>query len=88
MKPILIAARGLLLAWLFAGRQLSLLLDRIGAARVASLPVTPITYDGGFVTMGGRILSDLKLDKDSFRPVADPGDEVALTRHPGSAMAL
>src|SRR5947207_2938446 len=91
MKPILIVAPALLIAWLFAGRQLSLLLDHIVTARVESLPVTPIAYDGGFLSLGGRILSDLKLNNDSanrpilsadgksFTPVLDSGDEVALT---------
>src|SRR5438105_4019456 len=77
MKPILIVAPGLLIAWLFAGRQLSLLLDRIATARVESLPVTPVTYDNGVLSLGGRTLSDLKLN--TFTPVVDPGDEVALT---------
>ncbi len=56
MKLILIVGLGSLIAWLFAGRQISMLLDRIATVRIESLPVRPVTHKGGFLSLGGRIL--------------------------------
>jgi hypothetical protein len=85
VKLILIVALASLIAWLFAGRQISMLLDRITTMRVESLPVSPITYDGGFLSLGGRILSDTTLNgnilsagEKSFTSVVDPGDDLSL----------
>jgi hypothetical protein len=85
LKPLLIAALGLLIAWLFAGRQISLLLDRVGTVRVGSLPVSPIEYVGGSLSLGGRALSDTMPDnrryegRESFPRSVEPGDEIAFT---------
>ncbi|HEV2687114.1 MAG TPA: hypothetical protein VGV35_01130 [Bryobacteraceae bacterium] len=38
----------LAIAWLLAGQRFTLLLDRFGTVRVASLPVSPLRYDGDF----------------------------------------
>jgi hypothetical protein len=51
VRPILICsivltALGVLAAWWFAGRQLSMFLDRIFTVRMASFPGTPVAYDG------------------------------------------
>lgn len=57
MRPIVIGAIvvvavGLLAGWLFAGRQVSLFLDRFATVRVASLPTSPVEYDGGGLRIG------------------------------------
>jgi hypothetical protein len=38
--------------WLSAGRRLTSLLDRLVTLRVASLPVSPVSYDGGGFVIG------------------------------------
>jgi len=43
---IVVAVLGVAAAWLFAGRQISLLFDRVATVRIASLPATPVAYDG------------------------------------------
>src|SRR5271155_4011426 len=40
------------LAWVIAGRQLTLLLDRFITIGTASLPVSPLQYDGGGFLIG------------------------------------
>lgn len=57
MRPILVlsiiaVAVGMLAAWLFGGRQLSLWLDHLTTVRVASLPTSPVEYDGGGFRIG------------------------------------
>jgi hypothetical protein len=73
-----IIALAFAIAWLLAGRQLALLLDRFLTLRVASFPVTSIRYDGGgFVienlsmTFGStnNLRSDLSLHSDSSNRV-------------------
>ena len=68
----------LAIAWLLAGRQLALLLDRFLTLRVASFPVTSLRYDGGgFVinnlsmTFGStdNLRFDLSLHSDSSNRV-------------------
>jgi hypothetical protein len=71
-------ALALAIAWLLAGRQIALLLDRFLTLRVASFPVTSIRYDGGgFViknlsmTFGStdNLRFDLSLHSDSSNRV-------------------
>ena len=56
MRPILIRsaiiAACMLIAWLFAGRHLSLILDRVFTVRHASLPAKPFLYDGDGFQIG------------------------------------
>jgi hypothetical protein len=48
----LVIALALGLAWVIAGRQLTLLLDRFITIGTASLPVSPLEYDGGGFLIG------------------------------------
>jgi hypothetical protein len=73
-----IIALALAIAWLLAGRQIALLLDRVLTLRVASFPVTSTRYDGGgFViknlsmTFGStdNLRFDLSLHSDSSNRV-------------------
>ncbi len=96
---IVIVAVGLLAAWLFAGRQLSLFLDRVGTVRVASLPTSPVEYDGGGFRIGGQAMAfvgtdnlrsdvDLRIDSQN-RVVLERGGQSfvlgPLTRPPDPA---
>jgi hypothetical protein len=47
IKAAIIAA-GVAIAWLFAGRRISLVLDRVMTVRFATLPTSPLVYDGSF----------------------------------------
>lgn len=47
----------LMLAWLAAGRQITLLIDRMIPFRAASLAVNPLSYDGGGFVIGGQQLT-------------------------------
>jgi len=49
---LVIVIIALMIAWLYAGRQLTSLLDRFITIRVASLPVSPLKYDGGGLVIG------------------------------------
>lgn len=73
-----IIALALAIAWLLAGRQLALVLDRFLTRRIASFPVSSLRYDGGgFVinnlsmTFGStnNLRSDLTLCSDSSNRV-------------------
>lgn len=55
MRPLLTVAAilaGLAVAWLYAGRRITSLLDRLITIPVASLPVGPVKYDGGGFVIG------------------------------------
>ncbi len=55
MRLILIVsviAAGLAIAWLWAGRQITSLLDRFITLRLGSLPVSPLKYDVGDLVIG------------------------------------
>src|SRR5260370_43040 len=39
---------GVAIAWLFARRRISLVLDRVMTVRFATLPTSPLVYDGNF----------------------------------------
>jgi len=43
-----IIAAGIAIAWLFAGRRISLVLDRVMTVRFATLPTSPLVYDDSF----------------------------------------
>lgn len=73
IKSIIVVAL-LLIAWLSAGRRLTLLLDRAIGVRTKSLPVSPLLYEGGGFRIGGLALTfgatnnlpfPLRLDTDS-----------------------
>jgi hypothetical protein len=77
IRPLLIAL-ALGVAWVYAGRQLTLFLDRFITIGAASLPVGPLEYDGGGfligdlqMTFGGidNLRSDLALCSDSAHRV-------------------
>jgi hypothetical protein len=45
------------IAWLWAGRRITLFLDGVITIRKTSLPVNPLRYDGGGFRIGGVMLS-------------------------------
>ena len=57
-------------AWIFGGRQLSLLLDRLGTAEVERIPIAELSYEGaesgGIFRMGGEMLSTTGADNHPF----------------------
>jgi hypothetical protein len=55
-KSIIVLAFALI-AWLSAGRWLTLLLDRVVSVGAKSLPVSPLHYDGGGFRIGGLPLT-------------------------------
>jgi hypothetical protein len=68
----------LAVAWLSAGRDLTLLIDRVTTVRKVSLPVNRLAYDGGGFVVGGQFLTfgltnnlraDLQLTSDSSNRV-------------------
>jgi hypothetical protein len=79
VQPILIrssiVAAAMAIAWVFAGRQISLLFDRIMTIPLESLPVTPLAFDGGSLWIGERIFA-LEASIIEFAP--EPGDEVSF----------
>jgi hypothetical protein len=73
-------------AWLLAGRQLTLLLDRVPATRPANLPVAPLQYDGGGFRIGGLSMSFGALNNLRY-PLSlntGPANRVVLTAGPNS----
>jgi len=80
----LVIAPALAIAWLIVGRQLALLLDRVIAVRVASMPVKSLRCDGGGFVIGefsmtfgatNNLRSNLTLHSDALnRVVLASGD--------------
>jgi hypothetical protein len=74
--PVIIAV-ALIITWLYAGRGFTSLLDRLITLRVASLPVSPIKFDGDLLigqvdmTFGAtdNLRSNLVLCSDSLNRV-------------------
>jgi len=67
------------LAWLFAGRRISLVLDRIMTVTMESLPVSLFAYDGGNLKIGDRLLSaGLQLDSGNRLILAAGGKAFTL----------
>ncbi|MBZ5608559.1 MAG: hypothetical protein LAP38_09890 [Acidobacteriia bacterium] len=73
-----ILAVALVIAWVLAGRRLALLLDRLVTVGAASLPVSPLQYDGGGFRIGGLAMTfggldnlrvDLRLSTDASNRV-------------------
>lgn len=62
ISSIIVAVLGVAAAWLFAGRQISLLFDRVATVGIASLPVTPVAYDGGGFRIGGIAMTFVGTD--------------------------
>ena len=70
MRPILIRsaiiAACMLIAWLFAGRHLSMILDRVVTLRHASLPASPLVYDGDSFRIGAIPMSFARADYQRY----------------------
>ena len=49
--PVIVAL-AVIITWLYAGRRVTSLLDRLITIRIASLSVSPIKYDGGGLRIG------------------------------------
>ena len=74
----IIVAIVLVVAWLLAGRLLSILVDQIVTTPAVSLPVAPLEYDGGGFLIGqlemtfgatNNLRSDIELRSDSSNRV-------------------
>jgi hypothetical protein len=61
----------LLAAWIFGGRQLSLLIDRFGTAEVDSAKLNSIAYEGSG-TGGILIVNDVRLSLNEAAPNLSP----------------
>ncbi|HZY60448.1 MAG TPA: hypothetical protein VFE56_11830 [Candidatus Binataceae bacterium] len=62
----LIIALALGVAWVYAGRQLALFLDRFITIGVTSLPVSPLEYDGGSLLIGKLQMTFGKTDNLNY----------------------
>jgi len=71
----------MLVAWLFAGRHLSMLLDRFFTVRHASLPVSPLESDGSGIRIGELPMSFAKPDyqQDDLRVRSDSLNRLVLS---------
>ncbi len=76
---ILAAGTGIMIVWLFAGRRLTLLMDRIITVRETSLPVGPPIVEGGSVRIGERSLPLEPFREPPFPFTPEPLDEAWLT---------
>ena len=74
----IIVAIVLVVAWLMAGRQLAMLVDRFVTTPAVSLPIAPLEYDGGGFRIGklqmtfgatNNLRSDIGLRSDSSNRV-------------------
>jgi hypothetical protein len=86
-----IIVTGIAILWLFAGRQISLLLDRVATVPYKTLPASPLTYEGGSFRIGELTLDDkpyavrmqsglpLPTGGRSFTLTPEPGDETSFT---------
>ncbi len=67
-RPILIwslvIAVGLAIAWLWAGRPILLVLDRVLTVRVSTLPVSPLVYKIADLNIGGRDMPLIGTDNE------------------------
>src|SRR5438128_1444851 len=57
----------LLTVWVFFGRQISVLVDRLGTIEIASVPIYAIVYEGSG-TGGWLTVNDVHLSLDSANP--------------------
>ncbi|MGH8102537.1 MAG: hypothetical protein ACREIW_14665 [Chthoniobacterales bacterium] len=57
--------------WLFAGRKVSLMADRVGTIRTSSVPVKLVAYEGSG-TGGTLVVNDLRLDLTSVDAKTEP----------------
>jgi hypothetical protein len=80
IRPLLIAL-ALAIGWLFAGRQLTLLLDRFVTIGAASLPISPREYDGGGFLIGQLQMTFGSIDNRRFDLVlrSDSTNRVVLS---------
>jgi hypothetical protein len=76
----------LLLVWLVAGRQITLLFDRALPWSATSLPVTPLKYDGGGFVVGQFSMLFGSLDNQRFdlRVTTDAANRGVLTTAQGA----
>ena len=94
MRPLLtwsiILAVALFLAglWLYAGRRISLLLDHVGTVRMASLPVAPVTSDGGEFRMGETSLTFIGTDNEQSGARVRAAGDRAVLENGGHSFAL
>lgn len=96
---VVFVAVGTAVAWLFAGLQISLFLDRITTVRMGPLSVSPVQYDGGGFRIGELSLAfvgtdnqrsdvDLRIDAQNRVVLTRGGQSFVLgplTRPPDSA---
>ena len=84
-RPILtwsvVIAASFIIAWLVAGRQITLFLDRFITLRVESLPVSPLEFDIGDLRIGGVSLPLIGTDNLRFnlRVLTDSKDRLVLS---------
>src|SRR6185369_11558691 len=71
---VMIMAAASAIAWLFAGRQISMLVDRIMTIPLESLPVSPLAYEGGSLRIGDRVV-DGSVHIDGNRVVLSAGGQ-------------
>jgi hypothetical protein len=81
MTRVLVALTLLALVWLAAGRQVTLLLDRVIHLPAVSLPVTPLKYDGGGLVIGEipAVFAGLDNLPAGLRLTTDPSLRVILS---------
>ena len=84
-------AAGLAILWLFAGRRISLVLDRVATVPYQTLPASPLFYDGTSFHIGEQSLEDKPYDVHvqsgsllssggrSFPLAPEPGNETSFT---------
>jgi hypothetical protein len=78
---ILITAVAVGIVWLFAGRYLTLLIDRVFTVRIASASVDSLEYDGGGFQTGELSLTFGAIDNQRFDLTlhSDASNRVVLT---------
>src|SRR5579864_7740697 len=81
MSRVVILAALLSIAWLLAGRQMTLFVDRVFPVPAVSLPVSPLRYDGGGLVIGGVPLTFASTDnlRLALRLTCDPSHRVILS---------
>jgi hypothetical protein len=79
----LLAIFGLGIAWVVAGRSITILIDRIAASRVETRTPASLSYDGSFFNIGDQVMSntapDYKPMHGDNRFASAPGDEIQFT---------
>jgi hypothetical protein len=68
---LVVCGVAILAAWIFGGRQLSLLIDRFGTVEMNSTQIRSITYEGS-ESGGWLVVNDVKLSLDDSSPKIAP----------------